>query len=474
MINEAANVTLATTSFTSNSVLNRGGGLYVGGGNGTLLDGTNPSLTFSNNTAPNNPSSSSISTAVALNVSGTNTTIGGSIEISAGGIWTTNTGTNVNPTDILIAGGTMNCNNSTMNITGNLTLGPSGNNLFGGTFNGNTGTVNLSGNLTTSNVGTTPSPSFTGGTNFNFVGTGAQSSGGTLSPTFVNLTVNKTGTLTLGVNSSVTGNLTVTAGTFDLGAFTVNRSASGGTLTVSNGGTLKIGSTNSLPSNYNAHSIGATSTIEYEGANQTVSTLNSSQTYGNLTISGSGTKSLQAATTVASALTIKGGTLDATASNFFLNVGGNWSNNVAPANFNPRSATVTFNGNNNTQILGGTSSTTFNSLTSNHTGTGGLSLGNNITINGVLTLTSGNIATGANTLSIGSAGTRSRTAGYIIGNEKKTYGGAGSFIFDVGTANGYSPVDSTITAGTGDLTVLAVQGPQPSAVSNRSLSATGR
>jgi hypothetical protein len=101
--------------------------------------------------------------------------------------------------------------------------------------------------------------------------------------------------------------LTLTAGTFDLGAFTVNRSAAGGTLTVSNGTLLKVGGTNPLPTNYSAHSVGGTSTIEYSGTNQAVSTLNSGQIYGNLIISGSGTKTLQGATTVAANLTINGG-----------------------------------------------------------------------------------------------------------------------------------------------------------------------
>jgi predicted outer membrane repeat protein len=399
MINEAANVTIATTSFSSNSVLNRGGALYVGGGT-TLLDGTNPSLTFAgNNTAPNNPTSSSISTASALNVSGTNTTIGGSIEITLGGVWTTNTGTNVSPTDILIAGGTMNCNNSTMNITGNLTLGPSGNGLVGGTFNGNTGTVNLSGNLTTNTGGSGPSPSFTGGTNFNFVGAGNQSSGGTLSPTFVNLTVNKTNTLTLGVNSSVTGNLTVTAGTFDLQGFTVNRNAAGGTLTVSNGTLLKVGGTNPLPTNYSTHSIGSTSTIEYSGTTQPVSALNSAQNYGNLTISGSGTKTLQAATTVVGNLLISGGTLDVSLTNFALNVAGNFTNNVAAANFTPRAGTVTFNGSGPQSLNGNAASQSFNNFIVNKGG-GTLTVGGSTTslsLSGTMTLTAGGFDAGTAT-----------------------------------------------------------------------------
>jgi hypothetical protein len=439
IINASMNsLTIATTSFTNNSAGNRGGGLYVGGGNGTFLNGTSPSITFSGNTA--GTAGSSISAAGAVTVSGINTTVGGDLEITTNGIWTNSAASAISPTNFIMTGtANFTGNNSTTNVSGNFTFGS-------GTFNAGTGT-------------------------FNFSGGGPQSITNSSLITFSNLVVAKTGgsTLTLNSSASVASNLTVTSGVFDLQGNTVNRTAAGGTLTVSNGSTLKIGGTNPLPTNYSTHSIGATSTIEYSGTSQTVSTLNSSQSYGNLTISGSGTKTLGGAISVATKLTITAGTLDVSASNFALNMAGDFTNNVAAANFNPRSGTVTFNGPAAQNINGTTTSHTFSGLTSNRTGTGDLTLGSNTTVNGLLTLTSGNITTGANTLSIGSAGTRSRTSGYILGNEKKTYDGAGSFIFDVGTANGYSPVDSTVTAGTGDLTVLAVQGAQPSVVSSRSL-----
>ena len=85
------------------------------------------------------------------------------------------------------------------------------------------------------------------------------------------------------------GNLSITAGVFDLGSYTCNRSAAGGTLAVSDGATLKIGGTNTLPSNYGTYTIGATSKIDYHGTNQVVT----ASTYGNLVLSGTGTKSFQ-------------------------------------------------------------------------------------------------------------------------------------------------------------------------------------
>ena len=91
--------------------------------------------------------------------------------------------------------------------------------------------------------------------------------------------------------------------------------------------------------------------------------------------------------------------------------------------------------------------------------------GGDITVNGAaagaLALSGGRVITGANTLYFNSAaGTVTRTTGYVDGNFKKSYAGAGSKLFEVGTANGFSPVTVNATAGTfpADFTVAAVQG----------------
>ncbi len=94
----------------------------------------------------------------------------------------------------------------------------------------------------------------------------------------------------------------------------------------------------------------------------------------------------------------------------------------------------------------------------------GLSLGSSITLNGPLTLTSGTVNTGANTLSISSTGSVTRASGYVIGNLKKNYAAASSKVFEIGTANGYSPVTVNATTGTfsADLTAAVAQAAQPS------------
>ncbi len=160
----------------------------------------------------------------------------------------------------------------------------------------------IAGNLST--AGTATAITFGAGSGtVTLNGTGAQSISGSIPPIFTNLVIAGTGNIvTSGVNSNVTGTLSVTSGIFDLGSFTVNRSTTGGTLTVSNGATLKIGGTNTIPSNYSTHSVGPTSTIEYSGTNQAVAVLNSSQDYGNLNVSGGGLKSLSGNIIVSAAL----------------------------------------------------------------------------------------------------------------------------------------------------------------------------
>src|SRR6185503_18187670 len=89
--------------------------------------------------------------------------------------------------------------------------------------------------------------------------------------TYSSLNIAGTGTKTLQGTATINGSLTVAASTFDLGTFTANRSPAGGALTVSNGATLKIGGTNSFPTNYASQVLGATSTVEYAGTTQTIS-----------------------------------------------------------------------------------------------------------------------------------------------------------------------------------------------------------
>jgi hypothetical protein len=106
---------------------------------------------------------------------------------------------------------------------------------------------------------------------------------------------------------------------------------------------------------------------------------------------------------------------------------------------------------------------------------------NNVTIAGgdltlsstaaALTLTNGRVITGSNVLALSSGtATVTRTNGYVDGNFRKNFTANGSKTFEVGTANGYSPVAANVTAGTGNFTAKAVQGKQPNISGTNALS----
>ncbi|MBK8467293.1 MAG: hypothetical protein IPL32_15860 [Chloracidobacterium sp.] len=168
----------------------------------------------------------------------------------------------------------------------------------------------------------------------------------------------------------------------------------------------------------NTYLGGTDSTVSFNGAGaQTIPAF----TFYNLSTATSGTKTLGGAVSANGGLTIGSGTtLDVSASNFALNVRGNWTNN---GTFTPQSGTVTFNGS-AAQTAAGTTATNFNNLTIANAGSG-VSLAVNAAVNGLLTLTN-DLNTGANTLTMPASGT-SAGSGDVIGNVTRTgFSGGGA------------------------------------------------
>lgn len=96
-------------------------------------------------------------------------------------------------------------------------------------------------------------------------------------------------------------------------------------------------------------------------------------------------------------------------------------------------------------------------------------LGGNITVNGNLTLGGSQLNTGNFKITLGPNATVSRISGYVIGSiEKQFANSSDAFEYPVGTPNGYSPVNVTLTALgqiNSSLTVKAVEGVQPNVTS---------
>ena len=306
-------------------------------------------------------------------------------------------------------------------------------------------------------------------TRVTFNGSGAQTIGGAQQTTFRNLFVDKTAgtTVTLARPALVTnGDVIVVSGTLDLATFTLNRSALGGEIGVVTGAFLKIGGTNSFPLNYAIHSFNPTSTVDYYGTSQTVT----AETYGHLNLSTSGTKTMPA-----TPMTIQGnftmsGTASATAAanltvngNFTLGPGTTFgaasSSHIVRANFSNSgtftagTSTFTFNGT-GTQTIGGSNSTTFNSLNIDNAG-GVVLSGVNTTVNGTLTFTSGNVTTGPRFIATSATGSVSRTSGHVVGNFQKFVAtGAPTLTYEIGDSGAYTPVTVAFgsVSGAGTLT----------------------
>ncbi|UPT65626.1 MAG: T9SS type A sorting domain-containing protein [Sphingobacteriales bacterium JAD_PAG50586_3] len=157
-------------------------------------------------------------------------------------------------------------------------------------------------------------------------------------------------------------------------------------------------------------------------------------TYFHTIFSGSGAKTLRAATTVNGNLAISGAAiLDVSASNYLLNIKGNWTNSSLPgsslAPFNARTGTVTFTGNapqtiTSSAYAGGNS---FYNLTFNNTATSipQILIANDDNATGTLTLTAGNIDLGSTTFTLGFSstvkGTLVHTAGYFLNGTFKRW-----------------------------------------------------
>ncbi|MBI5021666.1 MAG: InlB B-repeat-containing protein [Ignavibacteriales bacterium] len=218
----------------------------------------------------------------------------------------------------------------------------------------------------------------------------------------------------LNSTTSSTGNINVNSGTFDLLSYTANRgtTVAGGSVSIANGATIKIGGINSFPINYASVNLGTNSTVEYAGTAQTITPL----LYYNLTNSSAGSRTFPSTGTIGISGIFTPGS----------------------SSFSVSGSTVSFNGSSSQLIPG----FTFNNLTIDNTS--GINLSGDVTVNGVLTMTNGIISTGMNNIFLTSSGSISGAGAgkYIYGNLRKGFStGAQTFKFEIGDAINYTPVD---------------------------------
>ena len=371
----------------------------------------------------------------------------------------------------------------TINSGGVLTIASSGSvTVTGNVAIGSGGTFALAGPLTIggsfTNNGTFTAAS---GATVTFNGPDAQTITG--ATTFNNLTVNKaSGTLTLAATTSIVADLSILSGTLDAAAQTLSRTVAGGTITVSNGATLKLGGISATPNNtfstFNAtRTIGATSTIEFSGAgNQTVTTL-AAPGYGNLTLSGSGIKTMPGSAqairgsfqtsgtvsaTAGAALDIEGPLLIGSfttfsASSFSHTLAGNWYN---AGTFQSATSSITFDGS-GLQSITGSGASAFNTLVVSKTAGSTLVAFTFTTTAGNLTVTSGVLELSSTANHTGAGGTLSVAAAATlrIDNTMSFPTGYASITLDPASTVQYDGTAQTVAAQNyGNLTISGARG----------------
>lgn len=335
------------------------------------------------------------------------------------------------------------------NLSGLTSLNISGGTLEAGSFtivtNGSAGTLSVGAGATLKIGGANTLPTF-GANSFDPAGTveynGASgqaiaarnygnltssSSGARTLP--ASATVGIAGTFTPGGNSYTITSSTVDfngAGSQTVAAFNYNHltSSSTGARTLAASGTIGVAGT--FTPGANSFTVSG-STMNFNGAAQTVPAF----TYGNLTTSGSGTKTLGGNVTVGGNLNLSAGTL--ADGGFIATVNGDVANSVTHSG----AGKILLSGGTTNHLLSGGG--TFSTLELNDTN-GALLSATNLTVTN-LTLTAGAITTSTNRVIIPTGGIVARTNGFVAGwLQKPLATGAPTVTFEVGGLTNYAPV----------------------------------
>ncbi|MBI2268844.1 MAG: PKD domain-containing protein [Bacteroidetes bacterium] len=265
------------------------------------------------------------------------------------------------------------------------------------------GTIGIAGTFNNSATFTTGGYIPTGNT-INFNGTGNQTIPMPATALYDNITFNCTGgigaTLAAAVSATnVAGNITVETGKLDNGGFAIAGNGAA-TFQVNNGTTFTLSGSSSFPTGFGTTTLQATSTVDYNGAGaQTIAAL----TYGNLTSSNSGGRTLAAGT---------------------INITGTYTTSNT-SSYTVAGNTVNFNGG-SAQTIPMNSAQSYNNITINNTS--GANLGAAVTATNVV----GNITVEAGTLGNGGFAMTGTGANTFQVNDGTTFQLTGSSAFPTG------------------------------------------
>ena len=353
-----------------------GGDLIVGGGVFAITSGNNATrvISVSGNVTISGGAlivKQSNNGAGTLNINGNLSHTGGTITRSGSGGASINFSGSGSP-QLFTSGGTVtNSIDWTVNSGAFLQMAASGTTVTGdGTFTLSSGAtlgITSPDGITTAgatgNIQVLGTRSFSTGANYVYNGNVNQAVGNGLPGTVNSLIIANTGSIgnnlvTLDADKIISSELGVELGVLDLVGFTANRATLGGTFYLEANTGLRLNGVTNFPSNFSTRTLDCTSTVEYyANGPQTVAAVN----YGNLLLSGSGVKTLQAGTTqlcsnftlsgIATTTAVVGMTVGGdftigsgtsfTAGAFTHQVNGNWSNQ---GTFTAGSSTFSFAG----------------------------------------------------------------------------------------------------------------------------------
>lgn len=384
----------------------------------------------------------------------TSVTIAGTNSITATGAVVVNPGTGLagNDRTFSVGAGTLSCasinmpspsffnfnsttltvSSGTVNVSGAFTMGSD---ILTGevsTVVTGAGRINLAGNISGGNL------TMAAASVFNFEGSSAQTVP-VSNYTYGNLYLNNSSAAGATLGGTVTGtnvitNLEVQSGIFNNGGYAITLSANDNFVLGANS-TFILSGTSAMPTvsnNINDLVIPATSSVKFQGANQSVL---GGITYGQLFLEGSGTKTLTDAVTIAGEFELTGPT--------FMTKTTNQNRTITLlGDFNVNSGTITENGTNSVTFnFAGTSQQMFNS----GSGTVTNNINYNVANGAYLQMaTPATVVSGAGTFTVQSGGTLGITssAGIAItgatGNIRvggtRTYSNGANYIY-----NGTSP-----------------------------------
>ncbi len=471
---------ISITSLTMSGTYTNNGTLTVAtrlGGSGTLTQGTNATLNIGDSSITPTIVASATGNTVGWSNAGTTT-----LKAPTGGYY-----------NLHLSGGTKNSGAATI-VLGNLTIDS------GATLDVTAGNDawSIGGNWTNNGTLTQRKGTIT------LNGTAAQAIGGSKVTTFYNLTLSNTAAaVSAGTNFNVSTTMTVNSGAILVpdAAVVINSSAAAGTITGS--GTIKVTRTAATPDYSSQYKFSTNTlrsmTIEYSGAGD--QTINSTATtYGALTTSGSGVKTMGTLLTVNGDVTIgTGTTLNTSSSNYKLAMSGNFINN---GTFAANASTIQISGSSTTASIAGFSTTggvnfsrtagtatltgpiTAGSLTMNALTGATLNLGSGLShqVTGNVTYsTSGTLDGASSTLSLtgnftgGTSGTFAASTGTVAfnGSSGQTIDRNAAMVFNNLTINNTAGVALNHTGGTTVNGTLTLTGGTVTTASNSLIIASG-